>query len=157
MTQNEKDLLLKDLSSRLPYGVKCAIKNSDGYHHENIAKIGETTIDKLKGFDGKYFNIYHDDPLDWNWYVNEVSVEDIKPYLFPLSCMNEKQENEWNNLHFNPLYEVLEGKFNGKEEQLQLFSKSMADPIQWCYKNHFDCNGLIPLGLAIDATNLNIY
>jgi hypothetical protein len=71
--------------------------------------------------------------------------------------MNEKQENEWNNLHFNPLYEVLEGKFNGKEEQLQLFSKSMSDPIQWCYKNHFDCNGLIPLGLAIDATNLKIY
>ena len=157
MTQENKDLLLKDLIARLPYGVKCAIKNSDGYHHENIAKIGETTIDKLKGFDGKYFNIYHDDPLDWNWFVNEVGVEDIKPYLFPLSCMNEKQENEWNNLHFNPLYEVLEGKFNGKEEQLQLFSKSMSDPIQWCYKNHFDCNGLIPLGLAIDCTNLNIY
>lgn len=157
MTQENKDLLLKDLIARLPYGVKCAIKNSDGYHHENIAKIGETTIDKLKGFDGKYFNIYHDDPLDWNWFVNEVGVEDIKPYLFPLSCMNEEQENEWDNLHFNPLDAILEGKFKGEEERLQLISKAMSDPIHWCYKNHFDCNGLIPLGLAIDATNLNIY
>ena len=25
------------------------------------------------------------------------------------------------------------------------------------YKNHIDCRGLIPMGLAKDATNLNIY
>jgi hypothetical protein len=35
--------------------------------------------------------------------------------------------------------------------------KSMIDPIQWCYKNHFDIYGLIPMGLAIDATGKNIY
>ena len=29
--------------------------------------------------------------------------------------------------------------------------------INWLLKNHFDINGLIPKGLAIDATNLNIY
>ena len=29
--------------------------------------------------------------------------------------------------------------------------------INWCYKNHFDINGLIPMGLAIDATGKNIY
>ena len=29
--------------------------------------------------------------------------------------------------------------------------------INWCYKNHFDIHGLIPMGLAIDATGLNIY
>ena len=27
----------------------------------------------------------------------------------------------------------------------------------WLLKNHFDINGLIPMGLAIDCTNLNIY
>jgi hypothetical protein len=29
--------------------------------------------------------------------------------------------------------------------------------INWCYENHFDINGLIPRGLAIDATGKNIY
>ena len=29
--------------------------------------------------------------------------------------------------------------------------------LEWFYKNHFDINGLIPMGLAIDATGLNIY
>ena len=27
----------------------------------------------------------------------------------------------------------------------------------WLNKNNFDYRGLIPMGLAIDATNLNIY
>ena len=27
----------------------------------------------------------------------------------------------------------------------------------WCHKNHFDYRGLIPMGLANDATGLNIY
>ena len=29
--------------------------------------------------------------------------------------------------------------------------------LEWFYKNHFDINNLIPAGLAIDATGLNIY
>ena len=99
MTQENKDLLIKDLCSRLPYGVKCAIKNSYGYHHENVAKIGETTIDKLKGFDGKYFNIHHDNPLDWDWYVSGVIVEDIKPYLFPMSSMTDRKSTRLNSSH----------------------------------------------------------
>lgn len=29
--------------------------------------------------------------------------------------------------------------------------------IDWLYKHHFDVHNLIPYGLAINATNLNIY
>lgn len=154
MTQEEKEILLKDLIARLPYGVKCAIKNSDGYHHENVAKIGETTIDKLKGFDGKYFNIYHDNPLDWDWSVSEVSVEDIKPYLFPRSSMTEEQIKE---------YESLCIKETSKCTDLYgiIFSKDYfydtIESIDYLYKNHIDIRGLIPMGLAINCTNLNIY
>lgn len=146
MTQKEKELLLQDLCCRLPYGV---IIQEDCMEHDkmflpneenNRLNIIDLSDGTLMTNSGDYYYVYK-----------------VKPYLFPMSSMTEKQENEWNNLHFNPLYEVLEGNFNGNEEQLQLFSKSMADPIQWCYKNHFDCNGLIPKGLAIDASNLNIY
>lgn len=29
--------------------------------------------------------------------------------------------------------------------------------VDWFHKNHFDYKGLIPMGLAIDATGKNIY
>lgn len=168
MTQEEKEILLKDLLARLPYNVKCAIKNSEGYHHENVAKIGETTIDKLKGFDGKYFNIYHDNPLDWDWYVSEVNVEDINPYLFPLSSMNEEQEKELITIT-NGKFRYMWGDINNaiprkNTSEWGISENAFINGIKvinilyiWLLKNHFDINGLIPMGLAIDATGLNIY
>ena len=97
MTQTDKELLLKDLCARLPYGVKAEVTNTQGYHHENVAKKGEKTIDTLKGFDSSYncFTVYHNNPLDWDWTCSEIDIEDIKPYLFPLSSMTEEQKNEY--------------------------------------------------------------
>jgi hypothetical protein len=141
MTEEDRKLLMKDLSARLPYGVKIALKNSESYHHENVAKKGDVTIDKLKGFTGSYFSIYHDNPLDWDWYENDIDIEDIKPYLFPLSSMTEEQKEEFDRLY---TYDALI-----IEPQWEL--------IDWLNKNHFDYRGLIPMGLAIDATNKNIY
>ena len=138
MTQEQKDLLIKDLCARLPYGVKFNFK------------YGEYSSEIMRA-------IYLQDYVIISSKENSCEINDIKPYLFPISSMTEEQENEWNDLHLNPLGEILEDKFIGREKRLQLMFKSMSDPIQWCYKNHFDCNGLIPLGLAIDATNLNIY
>ena len=47
----------------------------------------------MKGFTGSYFTIYHDNPLDWDWACSEIDIEDIKPYLFPMSSMTEEQKN----------------------------------------------------------------
>lgn len=149
MTQEQKDLLIKDLCARLPYGVKIALKNSDAYHHENVAKIGDVTIDRLKGFNGRYFSIYHDNPLDWDWYVNDVNVEDIKPYLFPISSMSEDLINE---LYTN-LTELELKAINDEIEH----SVVTAFEIDFYHKHHIDYRGLIPMGLANDATGLNIY
>lgn len=138
MTQDQKELLIKDLCARLPYGVKIELKNSNPYHHENIAKVGDTTIDTLKGFDGNYFRIRHDNPLDWDWYVDEIDVEDIKPYLLPTSSMTEEQKIDLTKFIANGI---------------------MGESIvyDWYNKNHFDYRGFIPMGLAKDATGLNIY
>ena len=152
MTQEQKDLLLKDLCARLPYGVKVALKNSEAYHHDNVAKRGDVTIDKLKGFNGKYFSIYHDNPLDWDWYVNDVNVGDIKPYLFPLSSMTEEQKEELNNM-FNQEDDICE-KIKTDNFEFSFYRKSIFDFLN---KYHFDWRGLIPMGLANDATGKNIY
>lgn len=70
-----------------------------------------------------------------------LPIECIKPYLFPLSSMTEEQEEEYNKLN---CYEL--GCFPHLEEALD-----------YLIENHFDYRGLIPKGLAIDATGLNIY
>lgn len=68
MTQEEKDLLLKDLCARLPYGVKVQIiKNL----HLGIFTLYPSDIDKLK-----------------------LGTADIKPYLRPMSSMTEEEEEE---------------------------------------------------------------
>lgn len=68
MTQEQKDLLLKDLYARLPYGVK-------------ISNDIQT----------KVLDIYD---IDWDidWFINNT---EIKPYLFPLSSMTEEQERQY--------------------------------------------------------------
>lgn len=72
---------------------------------------------------------------------NDFPIECIKPYLFPLFSMTEEQEKEYNDLN---CYEL--GCFPHTE-----------DALDYLIKNHFDFRCLIPKGLAIDATGLNIY
>ena len=75
MKQEEKDLLLKDLCSRLPYGVKVFYEYVD-----NLNK-------KTYGYS-----------LTLNtWCIDEMKAEKavVKPYLFPLSSMTEEQKKEY--------------------------------------------------------------
>ena len=158
MTPEQKDLLLKDLCARLPYGVKIALKNNGAYHHENIAKKGDVTIEILKGFNGNYFSIRHTNPLDWDWYDDDIDIEDIKPYLFPLSSMTEEQYNEMQTISGKDCMEHMEiekeWRNNSPFTHLPLYQHRV---IEFFHKYHFDYRGLIPKGLAEDATGLNIY
>ena len=123
MTQEDKDLLLKDLCSRLPYGVKI--------------ELTWWVMDE-----GTYVNVtlepeHIEQLLNYENYTTE-----IKPYLFPLSNMTEEQKKEYQYITERWMYDS---------------SYSISDSIDWLNKNHFDYRGLIPMELAIDATNLNIY
>lgn len=69
-----------------------------------------------------------------------TDIKNIQSYLFPLSSMTEEQNLEY-------LRTCMGG--NASVPTLESFD--------WLNKNHFDYRGLIPLGMAIDATNLNIY
>lgn len=151
MRQEEINLLFTDLCGRLPYGVKIALKNSWSYHHENVAKKGDVTIDRLKGFTGSYFSIYHDNPLDWSWYESDIDVEDIKPYLFPLSSMTEEQKEEYRKVC------ELDTEILEKHPMDGSPFPAMYNSQDWLNAHHFDYRGLIEKGLAIDATNKNIY
>ena len=124
MTQEEeKNLLLKDLCTRLPYGVR--------YRHFTWNdEYGETYIAAQIysiNTDG-YVKNCHDDET--------VYIDNVRPYLFPLSSMTEEQKKEyqyiterWMN---DPVY-------------------SISDSIDWLNKHHFDYRGLIEKGLALEA------
>ncbi len=123
MTQEDKELLLKDLCTRLPYGVKI--------------EFTWWVMDE-----GTYINATLEPDHIEQLLNNEDSITEIKPYLFPLSSMTEEQKKEYQYITERWMYDS---------------SYSISDSIDWLNKNHFDYRGLIPMGLAIDATNLNIY
>ncbi len=98
---------------------------------------------------------------DNNWYeslictqvIRDVINEDyvIKPYLYPLSSMTDEQIKEYEGiiyknieLHCERYYDVID---------IDDFDCLM----DFYHKYHLDYRGLIRLGLAIDATNLNVY
>ena len=124
MTREQKDLLIKDLCARLPYGIKVEIKYYDDiWELLAIYTNGTTYAARDIGY-----------PI-------ETCFEDCKPYLFPMSSMTEEQEEEYNSLNCWEL-----GCFPHTE-----------DALDYLIANHFDYRGLIPMGLALDATGKNIY
>ena len=141
MTREQKDLLIKDLCSRLPHGVKC--------------KILETNEVKILGsiqYDGEntLFDFWEDDQkiqYGYQWYLSE-----FKPCLFPMSSMTEEQKEELNEITDLDIDIAIS---NIKNDTPNYFTG--RNRLNWLLKNHFDIYGLIPMGLAIDATGLNIY
>lgn len=82
MTQEEKQLLLKDLCARLPYGVYVDIyswqKDSPKLLVECIPEyVGEEIV--VKGLAGRH------------------SIKEIKPYLRSMSSMTEEEKGEYFN------------------------------------------------------------
>ena len=136
MTQKDKELLLRDLCARLPYGVKVQTAYPDAKILEGIQ-----FPDYIGISDGYY----------------SLDVMECKPYLFPLSSMTEEQKMEIKSLCDGTeifddgswmRYISILGNFN--------FEINLA-VVNWLNANNFDYRGLIPKGLAIDATGLNIY
>lgn len=138
MTQEQKELLLKDLCARLSYGVKAYIKNwskLDRKYYEGVYTV-ESVHPSLNNIYASTENASVEVILGYADYV-------IKPYLFPLSSMSEEQKEEYDLIC-----------------SMSMFDMSESDAVKlidWLNKNHFDYRGLIPMGLAIDATGLNIY
>ena len=131
MTQEDKELLLRDLCARLPYGVRCSFGIDDAIYeicgiNPTCCGASEIQVTHIKSGINGYFILNR-----------------CKPYLFPLSSMTEEQKEE-----YKQFLEDIDG---------YAYSIDCVPQIDWLIKNHFDYRGLIPKGLAIDATGLNIY
>lgn len=140
MKQEDKELLLKDLCARLPYGVRYRHLAWDDEHGEDYIAVQIYSIN-LSG----YVSNYYDDVSDY--------IDNVRPYLFPLSSMTEEQKREYNMLLTDiPTYEYEGGDI---VTIFETYDNWMS--IDYLNANHFDYRGLIEKGFAIDATGLNIY
>jgi len=132
MAQEDKELLLKDLCARLPYGVKVQVE----YDAEEFGKTVEvdeiTMIDKY----GEEILLYHASEY--------FTIEEIKPYLRPMSSMTKEEKEEFENL--------LEGIVDGVE---RWDKPDLCEEYDWLNAHYFDYRGLIPKGLAIEVTKEN--
>lgn len=146
MTQKDKELLLKDLCARLPYGVK--------------AKLGDNPNIFDLEYRIKFAAMYGDsDKLE-----DILDITNIRPYLFPLSSMTEEMLEELNANGFFKYRDTianvshLESK-NGIREEVYTYLdiECISFLIEYFRSHHIDYRGLIEKGLALDATRLNIY
>lgn len=146
MTQEQKDLLLKGLCVRMPYGVKCADIHAD---EKLTNKWDVVAIDKIFGNEFSHVCISNCEKS----YGYKIPIERIKPYLFPMSSITKDIEDEI--YHKTGLYDIF--------EYAQIYIEDGGNFVDICKlfeilnKHHIDYNGWIGLGLAIDTTGLNIY
>ena len=138
MTQEERMLLIKDLSARLPYAV--TVEHTSGFR----GTLHDITIHHMyDDNDNVYDAICY---TDFFGDEDDIYIEYFKPYLFPLSSMTEEQKKEYNSL-----------RSIGIDECGDITYFDTFESVDWFNKNHFDYRNLIYKNLAIDCTNLNIY
>lgn len=108
MTQEDIDLLFRDLCARLPYGVKVT----------------------FAGYSRREDCILNSQHLNSTYAIEYLG---LKPYLRTISSMTEEEEIEFQEINLFELLYTVEG-------------------LDWLNAHHFDYRGLIPLGLAVEAS-----
>ena len=139
MTQEDKELLLKDLCARLPYGVICKTEKGNGH----LCSINQTFFGIEYGVN--ISSLKRD-------YFDDINTDEqvIKPYLLSMSSMTKEELKEFRACHcvydLHPDFQPMMCNIANEH--------SMFD---WLNKHYFDYRGLIEKGLAINATGLNVY
>lgn len=135
MKKEDKEILIRDLCGRLPYGVKVYIKKwskLDIKYYEGVYTV--------ESIDLSLNTIFADSESNSVEIIVGYYDDEIKPYLFPMSSMTDEQYKEYWEL-----------EHSGNMEHLSI------PALDWLNAHHFDYRGLIEKSLALDATGLNIY
>ena len=130
MTQEEKQLLLVALCGYLPYGLKVQEYNEEyGFYNSELDTISM-----------KYFA--DNEPCFEGYWIDRI--ENIKPFLRPLSSMTGEEKSEYANFW---CYDEYDEPILCPEDAIRCGD--------WLNKHHFDYRGLIDRGLAIEVTEEN--
>lgn len=130
LSTKDKQLLLEDLSARLPYGVKVTTANP-------AVDFGVISGISIKG------------KISVGTKDADIVFEctEVKPYLRPMSSMTDEEKKE---------YYTFQYKFTLQAHEYQELNKeTFSEYLDWLNKNMFDYRGLIEKGLAIEVTKDN--
>lgn len=157
MTREDKQLLITDLCARLPYGVKVQVPDIDrGNCHKfesGIFTLHEINIYGL-------VEIFEEE-------IGVISIEDIKPILFPLSAINQEIEVNGEKITIGCTWKdtslpELETRFRIDKEGNLFYDvcgalvplNDYTYAIDTFHRYHIDYRGLIDKGLAISVFDL---
>ena len=129
MTQEEKKLLLKDISARFPYDTIVSVTDGTIKYEAYIESVSYKYI-QVSPVSGSVFTAY-----------TFYKISEVKPYLRPMSSMTEEEKNEFHKLRFIHV--------NYGWEPLQCVLS--VNEIDWLNAHHFDYRGLIKRGIALEA------
>ena len=139
MTQEEKDLLLKDLCARLPYKIKCQYTTT-GCDPDTFEDTVEKLDDIIDFIEPDIYNVYLYNEC------TDVDIEDIKPYLRPMSSMTEEERK---NISDRCGFSISGPISNECELIMPVLAADWL--IDFYNERHIDYRGLIPIGLALEA------
>ena len=125
MTQEEKQLLLQDLSARLPYKVQVEIQ---GFHSGVLRGIDNGTVSTDRGIN--------------------YPLMLVKPYLRPMSSMTEEERDDFKSTEYEET--ITQYPCSAAPTEIKVLSYT-AKTFDWLNANHFDYRGLIEKGLALEA------
>lgn len=120
MDLDERRILINDLCSRLPYGIIVHI-------------IRKNITEQLSCIDARSQEVWLNDAASY------VDIDEIKPYLRPLSSMTEEEKEE---------YCDLQDRFLCSSQYPVTDAYELFD---WLNEHHFDYCGLIEKRLALEA------
>lgn len=127
MTHEEKQLLLQDLSARLPYGVKGKTLGGQTCTLCYIGKDGSITADA---------------------YYCWIGSKQFIPYLRSMSSMTEDERKEFKATQYEEVIEQYPCSAAPNEIKVLSYTTKTFD---WLNEHYFDFRGLIKKGLAIEA------
>lgn len=159
MTQEDEQLLLQDLSAKLPYGVKA--------EHPYAKEALVLGIIERKGYKCgiRYIDVITD--------KQTYPIRYIKPYLRPMSSMTEDEKKDLlvtivGNKGSKYFRVLQDGSIDNTDATIQDLNKfnmhwvnfdkdTVTLYLDWLNKHHFDYRGLIEKGLAISTEEFNPY
>ena len=131
MTQEEKQLLLKDLCARLPYGVICEVEFKDNESWKQMNMILEGVFTNECYFTTESGSIYS---------------REFKPYLRPMSKMTKKEREEYRKFSYYGAVGIRNKDFT------DTVAVPSFEKLDYLNSHHFDYRGLIEKGLALEAS-----
>lgn len=142
MTREDKQLLIKDLCARQPYGVKVSVGR------DRMNDYIEPEVEN-------YLTLYYINPQRLEcifkecWWTAYIGA--IRQYLRPMSSMTEEERNEISKKLNYEFYVDDEGALCAEDDRHRVRVDLIEIYIDWLNAHYFDYRGLIEKGLALEA------